>query len=330
MIEIGAVASENTNLVLGNIAALDMDHSYSRFGRKNEAVDVASQTMSFDDVVDMINPLQHIPAISTIYRALADEAINPVSRIVGDTLYGGITGLASAGLSAIGAVTDEVVAANNDGQSASKTIVAALFGSGDDQTTQIASAYSGTGTVQASVQPPVAAIAASGTAASSNNGGIPLAGVSSSAPPSPTAVLQASAAQTNAALADLGTPKESADNGSFKGLFLDRSKLPYGGVMDSSMLASAQQNQALAMAMEQQHENMQAQRNLRNNRFEVAVPAATPASAAVSADSSLADPGTEAAMQNLLKELQAMKTINMYKNAAQNSPLSGGAFDVVN
>jgi len=130
MIEIGAVASQNTNLTLGAVDSSEaVDHSYSRF--PNEATNVASATMSFDDFIDMINPLEHIPVLSSIYRAYEGETISPVSRIAGDTLYGGALGAASAALSAIGALGDEILAANNDGQSASKMVLAALSGGGE-------------------------------------------------------------------------------------------------------------------------------------------------------------------------------------------------------
>jgi hypothetical protein len=61
-----------------------------------------SDTPSFWDLVDIVNPLQHIPVISTIYRAVTGDEIGAVPRIVGDTLFGGPLGL-------LGAVANEVV-----------------------------------------------------------------------------------------------------------------------------------------------------------------------------------------------------------------------------
>jgi len=51
---------------------------------------------SFDDFLDIINPLQHIPIISTIYRHITGDTIKPLEQIAGDTLFGGLTGLASS------------------------------------------------------------------------------------------------------------------------------------------------------------------------------------------------------------------------------------------
>ena len=51
---------------------------------------------SFDDLVDMVNPLQHIPVVSTLYRAITGDKINTAPKILGDTLYGGVTGFVSS------------------------------------------------------------------------------------------------------------------------------------------------------------------------------------------------------------------------------------------
>jgi hypothetical protein len=48
---------------------------------------------SFDDLLDIVNPLQHIPVISTLYRAITGDQIGTPEKIAGDTLYGGVIGL---------------------------------------------------------------------------------------------------------------------------------------------------------------------------------------------------------------------------------------------
>ncbi|MZR29813.1 hypothetical protein [Sneathiella litorea] len=48
----------------------------------------------FDDFLDIINPLQHIPGISSLYRELTGDEINPGARTIGGTIYGGAIGLA--------------------------------------------------------------------------------------------------------------------------------------------------------------------------------------------------------------------------------------------
>ncbi|HEY0524034.1 MAG TPA: hypothetical protein VGD08_11625 [Stellaceae bacterium] len=56
----------------------------------------------FGDLIDTINPLQHIPVVSTLYRAITGDEIGNVPRVVGDTLFGGplgfITGMVNVAL----------------------------------------------------------------------------------------------------------------------------------------------------------------------------------------------------------------------------------------
>lgn len=48
------------------------------------------------DLIDIVNPLQHIPGVSTVYRALTGDEISQGARLAGGTLYGGPLGFASA------------------------------------------------------------------------------------------------------------------------------------------------------------------------------------------------------------------------------------------
>ena len=50
----------------------------------------------FDHLLDVVNPLQHIPIIGTIYRAITGDKIGSVEKIMGGTLYGGMWGAISA------------------------------------------------------------------------------------------------------------------------------------------------------------------------------------------------------------------------------------------
>lgn len=59
---------------------------------------------SFWDFLDIVNPLQHIPIVSTIYRAVTGDTIDPGARIAGGTLFGGPIGLA---VSLAGAMVEE-------------------------------------------------------------------------------------------------------------------------------------------------------------------------------------------------------------------------------
>lgn len=59
------------------------DDGFSLFGEDG---------FSFFDILDMINPLQHIPLISTMYREVTGDDLSPASRVVGGTLFFGPAG----------------------------------------------------------------------------------------------------------------------------------------------------------------------------------------------------------------------------------------------
>ena len=50
----------------------------------------------FHHLLDIVNPLQHLPIIGTIYRAITGEKLDAVEKIAGDTLYGGLWGAVSS------------------------------------------------------------------------------------------------------------------------------------------------------------------------------------------------------------------------------------------
>ncbi|MCZ6590982.1 MAG: hypothetical protein O7B98_07575, partial [Alphaproteobacteria bacterium] len=50
----------------------------------------------FENLLDIINPLQHIPVVSTIYRAITGDQIAAPARLIGGALFGGPLGFASA------------------------------------------------------------------------------------------------------------------------------------------------------------------------------------------------------------------------------------------
>jgi hypothetical protein len=52
-------------------------------------------SFSFHDILDLLNPLQHIPLVSTLYRWITGDNPGNVARVVGDGLYGGPIGAAS-------------------------------------------------------------------------------------------------------------------------------------------------------------------------------------------------------------------------------------------
>jgi hypothetical protein len=65
-------------------------------GQPYYTFDEVMESISFWDVVDIINPLQHIPIINLLYRELTGDEINGAAQIAGGGLYGGLVGIGGA------------------------------------------------------------------------------------------------------------------------------------------------------------------------------------------------------------------------------------------
>lgn len=66
-----------------------------------EAVETSSSAFGFEDVLDVINPLQHLPVINLVYRGLTGDTIKPMAQIIGGGLYGGPIGAISGTVNAV-------------------------------------------------------------------------------------------------------------------------------------------------------------------------------------------------------------------------------------
>jgi hypothetical protein len=49
-----------------------------------------------DTLIDIVNPLQHLPIVATLYRSLTGDEISGPARLVGGALFGGPLGAVSA------------------------------------------------------------------------------------------------------------------------------------------------------------------------------------------------------------------------------------------
>ena len=114
-------------------------HQYNPIAQGSGAAIAAAKTsgsssdssFGFADLLDIINPLQHIPVVSTLYRHLTSDKIGTVAKLAGDTLYGGVTGL-------ICSVADTALE-EATGKGVGDTVYAMAFGE-DTPTTAVAAA----------------------------------------------------------------------------------------------------------------------------------------------------------------------------------------------
>jgi hypothetical protein len=110
---------------------------------------------SFKNLLDVINPLQHIPVISTIYRKLTGDIPATPEKIAGDTLYGGVVGF----LSSIADTAYEALTGKDFGDS-----VLAFFTGGDKSAASVAAKTSATSASVAAMSGPLTPAANSDTA----------------------------------------------------------------------------------------------------------------------------------------------------------------------
>ncbi len=90
---------------------------------REEAARRGGEDLSFDDFIDLINPLHHLPFIGPLYREITGDQINPAVQVVGGAIYGGPVGMVSA--------VTQAISEEATGKSLTGHALAALFGTSD-------------------------------------------------------------------------------------------------------------------------------------------------------------------------------------------------------
>ena len=108
----------------GEVGGGEVRSGESRSGEFRGGIDGGAGEVSFDDLLDLVNPLHHLPVIGTLYRRLTGDTLDGPARILGGLLYGGPVGFVAAAANAI--------AEEAGGQSAGDAVFTALFGPDDD------------------------------------------------------------------------------------------------------------------------------------------------------------------------------------------------------
>lgn len=311
---------------------------YTKFD--HSASDVASVTdFKFSDLLDILNPLQHIPLVSDAYRAITGDEIRPFARVAGDMLYGGLLGGASAVMGGVGAIADATLE-QETGKDSGSTLIAALFGPGEKPAeVQVASADSAEAPAPAAapVETVETAEDKSDAEISAAAAAVTAPAPSAPAPPAPAAaVADASASGTIPLTAGKAFPL----------------KQPFGGVMAPAR--TAEQNMAMALSaaapgMRLGHTiytsplmNGPKPLKLQNS---VTAPAAAPASAPAPspAPSPAANAQSPAAAQisaqalpqhnplppELMNDMM-LKALSQYRNVAGGQSVPGGVINLTN
>lgn len=76
--------------------------------------------LTLGDVVDIVNPLQHIPIVASVYRYVTGDEISPGAQLAGGSIYGGPIGFASS--------LANVIMKDQTGDDLGGTALTAMFG----------------------------------------------------------------------------------------------------------------------------------------------------------------------------------------------------------
>ena len=118
-----------------------------------EAAFSGGESFGFDDLLDIVNPLQHIPLVNQAYRGLTGDTIKPSSQMVGGAIFTGPLGLvmplvdlvsqAETGSSLLGNVSSALLGGGNDVSADSAIQSAEAIASDDSRETALDQAVVG-------------------------------------------------------------------------------------------------------------------------------------------------------------------------------------------
>jgi len=118
----GSIPLWGNNTHINNTTDITFTHNISASRSINRPT--VSPTLGFAEILDIINPLHHLPIVGGIYREMTGDTISPVASIAGSALFGGpiggVVAIVNAAIKEHSAqsVTEHIVSAfNNAGTS---------------------------------------------------------------------------------------------------------------------------------------------------------------------------------------------------------------------
>ena len=67
-------------------------HSVADIAETHRAETQSGTRFGFADLVDIVNPLHHVPVLGSAYREMTGDEIHPASRLIGGAVFGGAVG----------------------------------------------------------------------------------------------------------------------------------------------------------------------------------------------------------------------------------------------
>lgn len=96
------ISSDLNRAAAGGVGTYNINNVENAFSLKQAATaSPVKDPYAFKDVLDIINPLHHIPIVGSLYRSVTGDEIKPASQIIGGSLFGGPIGAVTATINAI-------------------------------------------------------------------------------------------------------------------------------------------------------------------------------------------------------------------------------------
>jgi hypothetical protein len=87
--------AQNGQPPAGGAQNLDAALAYQAEGAQTSAENPDKEdSFGFGDLIDMVNPLHHIPLVGYAYRSITGDQIKPIGQIIGGAVFGGAAGAA--------------------------------------------------------------------------------------------------------------------------------------------------------------------------------------------------------------------------------------------
>ncbi len=91
-----ASAAEEKNPLTGNNSVLALREDPAMTPTSAATEQTTDDDLSFSDLLDIVNPLQHLPVVGFVYRQVTGDTIKPMAQVIGGGLYGGLPGAAAS------------------------------------------------------------------------------------------------------------------------------------------------------------------------------------------------------------------------------------------
>lgn len=90
----GQIANQMASADIHGAHTQSFDNALALHSQESRSIQNPEE-FGFGDLIDMVNPLHHIPIVGSVYREVTGDQIKPIGKIIGGGIFGGGVGAAS-------------------------------------------------------------------------------------------------------------------------------------------------------------------------------------------------------------------------------------------